>query len=347
MKPNQPRSRTFLAAVLGAISLAAASSQAVAAESTKYPLTVQNCGVSVTFDKPPQRVVSIGQSSTEILLSLGLAPKMVGTAVWFGPVLPQFKEQNAKIPRLADNDPSFESVVKQKPDLVTAEYEWHVGPHGIVGTRPQFKKLGISTYVSPSDCVGKDNSTGGDGTRTRMFTMDLVYREIHQLAAIFDVGDRGDALVARLKAREAAARKLAGADKAHNTPVMFWFSSKQVEGDAFVAGRTGVPAYMSKVLGLTNIIESDDEWPQVGWEQIAASDPSVIVIAKMSRRRYAADDPAVKMKFLDTDPVASQLQAVRTKHLIVLSAQEMDPSIRVVDGIETLAESIKKFGLNK
>ena len=54
------------------------------ADATQYPLTLQNGGSTVTFDKAPQRVVSIGQSSTEILLSLGLADKIVGTAVWVG-----------------------------------------------------------------------------------------------------------------------------------------------------------------------------------------------------------------------------------------------------------------------
>lgn len=64
------------------------------------------------------RIVSIGQGMTEILFSLGLADKVVGTAVWIGPVLPEFADANSKINRLADNDPSFESVVGQEPDLM-------------------------------------------------------------------------------------------------------------------------------------------------------------------------------------------------------------------------------------
>jgi hypothetical protein len=128
--------RRRIAAVAAALVLSALPlflARSAAAESTKYPLTIENCGMAVTFQKPPQRVVSIGQSSTEVLLALGLAPKIVGTAVWFGPVLPAYAAENAKIKRLADNDPSFESVVAQQPDLVTAQYEWHVGPNGSVG----------------------------------------------------------------------------------------------------------------------------------------------------------------------------------------------------------------------
>mgnify|MGYP003783488971 CR=1 FL=1 len=100
--------RSFPSRVLALAGLAAflALSPAAWAEPTQYPLTIRNCGVDVTFAKAPQRAVAIGQSSTEILLSLGLADRIVGTAVWFGPVLQQYEAVNAKIPRLADNDPS-------------------------------------------------------------------------------------------------------------------------------------------------------------------------------------------------------------------------------------------------
>jgi iron complex transport system substrate-binding protein len=312
---------------------------------TQYPLVVENCGATITFEKAPLRVVAIGQSSTEILLSLGLAQKIAGTAVWVGPVLKEYEDENAKIKRLADNDPSFESVVAQEPDLVAAQFEWHVGPNGSVGKREQFSELSIPTYVSPADCVEKDNTGGADGVRKEMFTMDLVYREIRDLAKIFDVSDRGEALVASLREREAAAiSKVTGA-KTKGVSVVFWFSSPEVDGDAYVAGKNGAPAYILKTLGATNIIATEEEWPLVSWESIVGANPSVVVIAAMDRRRFAADDPTVKLQFIAADPVTSKLEAVRKKHFVMMDAQSMNPTIRTIDGIETLAEGIKKFGL--
>lgn len=41
---------------------------------------------SVIVDAPPQRAVSLNQGSTEILLSLGLADRMAGTATWADPI---------------------------------------------------------------------------------------------------------------------------------------------------------------------------------------------------------------------------------------------------------------------
>ena len=326
-----------------ALGLAGFAAPALAA--TQYPLTLANCGQQVTFEKAPAKIVSIGQGMTEVLFSLGLADRIAGTAVWVGPVLPQYADANSRIKRLADNDPSFESVVGAEPDLVAAEFEWHVGTQGSVGKREQFRDLGINTYVAPADCVAKINTDGGDGVRKELFTMDLIYQEIAELSEIFDVKDRGDALIADLKKREAdAVASVAGA-AAKNLPVVFWFSSKEVKGDAFIAGKNSAPAYILKTLGARNVVTTEEEWPLVGWETISEANPAVIVIATMDRRRYAADDPKVKVDFLENDPVTRELDAVKSKRFIMMDAQSMNPTIRTIDGIETLAKGIKSFGL--
>ncbi|QRM56827.1 ABC transporter substrate-binding protein [Sinorhizobium sp. BG8] len=318
---------------------------ALAAETT-YPLRLDNCGRSVTFQKAPDRAVAIGQSSAEIMYLLGLQDRMVGTAVWIGPVIKGFEEANAKVERLADNDPSFESVVAKKPDIVTAQFQWHVGPEGIVAKPEQFEELGIPVYTSPADCIGKDNSGGGDGVRHTVFTMDLIYQEIADLAQIFNVQERGEKLVAGLKAREdAARRKIASANG--KLSAVFWFSSAELDIDPYVAGRNGAPGYIMSALGIQNVIDSEEEWPTVGWETVAKSDPTIIVAGKMERRRFPADDVEVKRQFLKSDPVASLMSAVKNGHVVEMDAQAMNPTIRTIEGIEVLADAIEKSGLGQ
>ncbi|NOP02726.1 ABC transporter substrate-binding protein, partial [Klebsiella pneumoniae] len=94
-----PRFATLLAG-LGLTGLAQAAA-------THYPLTVDNCGKPQTFAQAPQRAVTIGQASTEMLYALGLGDKLAATSLWFNNVLPEYQVQNAKVPRLADNEPSF------------------------------------------------------------------------------------------------------------------------------------------------------------------------------------------------------------------------------------------------
>jgi len=328
--------------LLASLATAILAGHAQAAE-TAYPLTLQNCGRQITIDKAPTKTVSIGQSSTEILYLLGLADKVVGTALWVGPVLKGYEEVNARIDRLADNDPSFESVLARKPDLVTVQFQWQVGPEGVVARPEQFEELGIPVYTSPSDCVGKENSAASDGVRHQVFTMDLVYREIRELAEIYNVQDKGEAVVADLKAREEAARAKVASAKGKLSAV-FWFSSA-ADADPYVAGRNGAPGYIMSALGIENIIKTDDEWPTVGWETIARANPTMIVAGSMERRRYPLDSLEAKLDFLKSDPVASLMPAVAKGYVFDMDAQAMNPTIRTIEGIELLADSIAKAGL--
>ena len=328
--------------LLASLATAILAGHAQAAE-TAYPLTLQNCGRQITIDKAPTKTVSIGQSSTEILYLLGLADKVAGTALWVGPVLKGYEEVNARIDRLADNDPSFESVLARKPDLVTVQFQWQVGPEGVVARPEQFEELGIPVYTSPSDCVGKENSAASDGVRHQVFTMDLVYREIRELAEIYNVQDKGEAVVADLKAREEAARAKVASAKGKLSAV-FWFSSA-ADADPYVAGRNGAPGYIMLALGIENIIKTDDEWPTVGWETIARANPTMIVAGSMERRRYPLDSLEAKLDFLKSDPVASLMPAVAKGYVFDMDAQAMNPTIRTIEGIELLADSIAKAGL--
>ncbi|MFC0337145.1 iron complex transport system substrate-binding protein [Kushneria avicenniae] len=336
---------TFLRHSLAALLLLPAS--CAMADTTDYPLTVDNCGMDMRFESAPERVITIGQSATEILYALGLSDRVKGTSVWFTPVLPQFREDNEHIERLADNDPGFESVVSRRPDLVAVQYEWHVGPAGSVATREQFSELGINTYIMPADCDTKDNSTGGDGTRTGAFTPDSIYKGITELATIFDVQAAGAALVDDLRTREqkavARARSL---DLPADLSAVFWFSSPASGAAPYMAGRLGAPGYMMKALGIHNVIESDEEWPTVDWETVVRADPDIIVLARMDRRRYPADAIAVKRAFLENDPVAREMTAVKEGHIIEMDAHAMSATMRTIYGLETLADALSNMSFD-
>ncbi len=314
---------------------------AASAAPTEYPLTIDNCGHEIRFDGPPGNVVSIGQAATEVLYALGAEDRMAGTSLWFNEVLPRFAKADAGIERIADNMPSFEAVVNKRPGFVPTMFEWMIGPQGVVGTREQFADLGIPTYVMPPDCEGKDNLVGADGTRLAPFDVATVYKSVDQMAAIMDRQDRGAELVAELKARETDAVKRAEALGLRDASAVVWFSSADLELDPYVAGRKGIPAWMLDALGLRNVIESDEEWPTVGWESIARADPSVIVIARMDRRRFPADDHEKKLEFLKSDPVTSQMTAVKEDRIVILDAEAMHASIRLIDGLETLTKAME------
>jgi iron complex transport system substrate-binding protein len=312
---------------------------------THYPLTVENCGSTLTFEQAPSRAVTIGQAGTEMLFALGLGHTLVGTSLWFNEVLAQYKTANDPIPRLADNEPSFEAVIGKRPQLVAVELEWMVGPQGVVGTREQFHELQIPTYLMPSDCEAKDNLVGADGTRLEAFRIDSIYKSISQLAEIFDVQERGQQLNDELKA--SLAKSVATVHNKHleHTSALFWFSSASLDIDPYVAGHKGIPDFMLNTLGVRNVVQSDEEWPTVGWETIAKANPTFLVIARMDRRRYPADDYQKKLQFLRSDPVTRNMDAVKNNRIIILDAMAMQASLRTFDGLEALATAINGYDL--
>ncbi|MEZ1321943.1 ABC transporter substrate-binding protein [Pseudomonas fluorescens] len=314
---------------------------------TVYPLTIENCGSSLTFQHAPTRTVTIGQAGTEMLYAMGLGDKVVGTSLWFNNVLDKYKAQNDKIERLADNEPSFESVIGKRPELVAVELEWMVGPQGAVGTREQFHELKIPTYLLPSDCEAKDNLVGADGTRLAPFRIETIYKSVSQLAQIFDVQERGQQLNDELKASLAKSIATAQGKRLKDASALVWFSSAEMDIEPFVAGHKGIPDFMLDTLGVRNVVQSDEEWPTVGWETIAKANPTFLVIARMDRRRFPADDYEKKLAFLRSDPVTRNMDAVKHNRIIILDAMAMQASLRMFDGIEQLATAINGYDLSQ
>ncbi|MER5207224.1 ABC transporter substrate-binding protein [Streptomyces sp. NPDC002825] len=313
-----------------------------AAPERGYPVTFDdNCGRQVRVDRAPRRAVALDQGAAEIMLSLGLADRMVGTATWTDPVLKGLEKENAKVPRLADRYPSFEKVLDAEPDFAAASFAYTLGKGG-VAPRERFEQLGVPTYLSPTDCVGKDNSGDGDGVRTRPLTMETVYGEIRDLARVFGVPERGEKLVAGLEGR--VAKATAAADFTDAT-VLYWYSDAKAP---YMAGCCGAPGIVTNALGAKNVFDDTrEEWPQVNWETVADRDPDVLVIGDLTRRAQSAESAAKKIEFLESDPVTRNMTAVKHKRYVLLSGQAMNPTLRTVEGIEKVAAALRSYGLAK
>ncbi|PVD02154.1 ABC transporter substrate-binding protein [Streptomyces sp. CS090A] len=304
-----------------------------------FPLTLKNCGRTVTVEAPPQRAVSVDQGSTEILLSLGLADWLAGTATWSDPVMKGLEKANKGVERISENRPSSEKVLDKEPDFLSASFASTLAKGG-VAPREQFEKLGVPTYISPADCIGKDNSGGGDGARTAPLTMDSVYTEVRELSQVFGVPERGDALVKKLQARVAKATDGIDGSKAS---LLYWFSDSKAP---YLAGCCGAPGVITRELGAKNVFDdTHDEWPQISWETVADRNPDVLVIGDLSRTMQTAESAEKKIEFLESNPVTRTMDAVKNRRYVLLSGQAMNPTIRTVEGLERVAAGLRDFGL--
>ncbi|UNS96650.1 ABC transporter substrate-binding protein [Streptomyces tubbatahanensis] len=331
---------TLLPAVAGCGTAPPPGTAADKAGQAGSPRTLHNCGHEVALKHRPQRAVSLDQGSTEILLALGLADRMAGTGTWTDPVMKGLEKENAKVERLADGYPAMEKVLSEEPDLVTASFSATLDKGG-VAPREKFAGLGVPTYLSPADCAKKSGSNG-DGARRAPLTMDTVYGEVRDLAKAFGVQERGERLVADLRARM---RKATEGVDAHGTSVMYWFANSE---SPYVAGCCGAPGVITRAVGAENAFAgTHDEWPQVGWEAVADRDPDVIVLGDLTRENQTAETAKAKIEKLESDPVTRHMTAVRHKRYVLLPGAAMNPSIRTVEGVEKVARGLRDLHLTE
>lgn len=302
-------------------------------------VTLENCGRTVEVAAEPRRAVALNQGVTEILLALGLADRIVGTATWTDPLPEELAEAGADLPRLAENAPSFEAVLDVEPDFVAASFAATLGTGG-VASRDQFAELGVPTYLSPTDCVGMDTSGDGDGVRTEPLTLETVYGEIRDLARIFGVEERGAELVADLQDR--VARASADVD-ASGVTLLYWFANAEAP---YLAGCCGAPGVITDALGARNVFDdTHEEWPQINWETVADRDPDLLVLGDLTRDSQTAESAERKIAFLESHPVTRNLTAVRNERYVLLSGQAMNPALRTVEGLERVAAGLRAHGL--
>lgn len=341
MRPRHlvlPAAALLLAPLLAACGSSTEESKGSPSDAAGFPARVERCGRTITVDAPPQRIASLNQGSTEILLSLGLADRMVGTAGWTDPILPSLADANDDVTRLADQAPSYEDLLATEPDLVTASFGGTLGQGGVT-TPAQLAKVGVPSYLSAVECEKSElGGTSGDGTRDELLTLDSIATEVRDLATLTGTQDKGTALVTSLQKRMAAAEKSTFDD----VSVLYWFANSEAP---YVAGCCGGPGLVSDALGLTNVFADETaEWPQIGWESIAEADPDVLVIGDLTRKSQTAETAKAKIAFLESNPVTREMTAVKKKRYILLAGAEMNPSIRTVDAVEKVAAGLRKLG---
>lgn len=286
------------------------------------PLTLSNCGVTVTFDAPPERVVTIKSTSTEMLLALGLGDRIVGTAFQDGPVPDEWVEDAAALPVLAERMPSEEVVLEVEPDLVYAGWESAFSPDA-AGDRAELASLGVNTYVQPAACQSAEQPARLD--------FDEIFDEIAEVAAIFDV----DA-TALLDEQRAQLAEIVPNDAGLTA---FWWSSGT--DTPYVGGGIGAPQLLLDTNGLTNIAgDVALTWTPFSWESVLDADPDVLVLVDASW-----NSAQKKIDYLHSNPATANLTAVIHERFIVLPFASTEGGVRTVSAAASIAEQLKELDL--
>ncbi|WP_127128435.1 putative F420-0 ABC transporter substrate-binding protein [Georgenia sp. SYP-B2076] len=320
-------SALLLTACGGTAHAPAAQAPAGAASSSApapgFPLTVSSCGVDATLDAPPQRIVTIKSSATEMVLALGAGDRLVGTAFADGDVPAPYAAAAKDVPVLAEKNPSSEAVLSLEPDLVYAGWESNLSADG-AGERSMYAGLGVATYVSPSACKEA-------GYKPAKLTFDLVFDEITQAGAMLGEADAAATLVREQRAELAAVHPSGAGLSA------LWYSSG--EDTPYVGAGTGAPQMIMDAVGLRNVAaDVPDTWTSLGWEAVAERDPDVIVLVDS-----AWNTAAHKIELLEANPVTAALPAVQAHRYLTVPFPATEAGVRNVRAVTDLAAQLARL----
>ncbi|MFD7551150.1 ABC transporter substrate-binding protein [Streptomyces sp. NPDC059816] len=283
-----------------------------------FPVTVTNCGVKTTYQRPPQRAVSLNQHATEVLLALGLEKSMVGTAYLDDKILPEYADAYQGIKVLADEYPSFEALLAAEPDFAYAGFASTFDEQE-GRSRAALTKAGVNSYLNVEECPKGP------------VTMDLIETELRSIGKIFGVKDRAEREVKKVRTTLSGVEgKLKGVDPVE----VFVYDS----GDktAFTAGGAGIGNEMIKEAGGRNQFDDlDKQFGDVSFEQVAERAPEAIVIYD-----YGDKTVADKKKFLLAHPALKDVPAIKNKRFAVLPLSSTVLGVRVPTGVSDLARQL-------
>ena len=301
------------------ISAALGDEGEAAATGAAYPVTIENCGRQLTFDKAPERVVSLWQPQNEILLALGVQDRIVAFAGMYTDLPADLAAAAEGIPSLGESMdwPAKEVMLTQQADLVVAELleGFAFDPAMGKATVAELEAAGTQVY-SASACTIADYPDK---------RIETVYTDLENLGKIFGVADRAQALIDNMKARQAdIVAKVAG------------LPTVRV---AFYNGGEGPLNILSGGVWGDTITQANGEnvFPndifQVSIEEFAAAQPEVIIIGT-----YRGQEAETLIAFLQA--TFPNVPAVQNNRLYPVPTVETEATVRIIDGFEKIAQAI-------
>jgi iron complex transport system substrate-binding protein len=287
-----------------AVAAGAAALLLAAAGSAAAHTVTDMLGRSVTVPDRPLRVVSLAPSLTEAVFALGRGDWLVGVTD-----LCDYPEAAREKPRVGGiGAPDLERIVAARPDLVllTAEANARV-------MVAQLAQVGIPSFaVTPSSYRG-------------------VLSAIQGLASVLHAEEAGSTLVHAVGERMDALRERVARRRRPRALFLIWTDPM------IAAGRTTFLQDLIELAGGANVARGAAAYPRLGWEEVLAAAPEVILVA--SHRPGA--EPGVEPALLEAWQPWRAVPAVRAGRILGVHGDlVLRPGPRIAEAAEHLARAL-------
>lgn len=283
-------------------------------------VTIENCGIEQSFEQPPQRVITMNQHATELMLALGLQDRMVGAAFMDNEIHPELAEEYEQVPVLSEQYPSQEVVLGAEPDFIFAGFS-SAFENEAAGPREELHEMGISTYLATEYCNEAEPAS-----------FEQVYEDLRNIGEIFSVQYRADELVGQM---QNTLRQTRQAVEDVDDPLTV--ANLGTSGNsASVAGANSVANEVIEAAGAENAFSDlDERRTEVSWEEVVARDPDVILVDYCCGTSYEE-----ARRELEEVPQLSDTTAIREDNYAHLGLTNLVTGIRNADAARDLAEQL-------
>ncbi|WP_181448491.1 ABC transporter substrate-binding protein [Nonomuraea aridisoli] len=297
-----------------------------AAPQAGFPVTVSNCGRTLTFDKPPAKVVTGYHPALETLFALGLGDRVAGrTNFSESAFLPGHKEPYDRIPEISPTImlPQKELMLAQGADFVLDNSIASFDAAGGYATVEELDAAGAPVYIMGGWCSPE---------AALEFTLDDTLTDLRNLGAIFGVPDRADQLINELRADLDDVRERVG-----GRPPVKVLATDGGKGPVNAYGGAGVTHQLITAAGGQNVLaDVKADYTEVNPEAIAAAQPDAVVISEYATLR-GEKKPTVAAKAADTLSVAANSPAAKDDRVFALPVAAQHPGYRNLLAVVDLA----------
>ena len=270
-------------------------------------LTMDRAGAPITLPAKVERIVSMAPSTTEILIDLGVADKIIAADT--NTQKDGLLKQN--ITYFDMMKPDAEKLIALKPDVVFIS-----GMSNAKGNTP------FSPLIDAGICVVNIPSSS---------SIEAIYLDIAYIAAVVKQEGNGAKIIANMKKEIEAVRKK-GASIAQDKKKTVYFEI----GAAPYMYSLGTGTFineMIEIIGAQNILADQKSWVSVSDEMVLAKDPDVILTNVnyipnpideiMSRSGWASLKAVKGKKVFGIDTNSSS----RPNHNIIKALKEMAKAV--------------------
>jgi len=290
-----------------------------------FPVTIENCGRTLTFDAPPTRVVTGYVPALETLIAIGAQDAVIGRARFDDQgegegFLPGHEEIYDAIPEISETGdlPTKEEMLALGADLVISSGNSTYDPANGGATVEELQASGTQVFQTGGYCSAET---------VNEYQLEDSIEDIRDLGEIFGVQEEAESVAAELETLLADVDERVG----DLEPIRV-IAADPVDGVFSVLGK-GIGTTLIERAGGVNIFADADFYAEVNVEEVIAADAQAYAV--LDYLPTTTDERITAIQAAAPDSAG-----VREELFIVVPSPVVHPGYRTILFVAEMAQAL-------